>query len=107
MNHDRVLMHLKVFNALALTVASMNPVTVAVPSATIAPYVLDTRPLFAQGESPCQAIEEATATLTPGQPLVLLVPFEPVPLYTRLGKQGFTHQAERLVDGTWRVEFRR
>jgi len=38
---------------------------------------------------------------------VLLVAFKPVPLYAKLGHQGFTHQAEQLSDGTWRVEFRK
>jgi uncharacterized protein (DUF2249 family) len=71
------------------------------------PLVLDTRPLFARGEAPCQAIDAAVASLIPGQPLVLLVPFEPVPLYTKLGKEGFSHQEKELNDGTWRVEFRK
>jgi uncharacterized protein (DUF2249 family) len=71
------------------------------------PRILDTRPIFSQGQSPCEAIDEAAASLSPGQPLVLLVPFEPVPLYTKLGQQGFRHQSEQITDGTWRIEFRR
>ena len=73
----------------------------------VKPLLLDTRPIFARGETPCKAIDEATASLVPGQSLVLLVPFEPVPLYTKLGNQGFTHQAEELANGAWRVEFRK
>lgn len=76
-------------------------------STTNAPCIVDTRPLFERGETPCQAIDDAVASLTPGQPLVLLVPFEPIPLYTKLGREGFSHQTERLPDGTWRAEFRR
>ncbi len=78
-----------------------------VPIEFVKPLLLDTRPIFARGESPCHAIDEATARLIPGQPLVLIVPFEPVPLYTKLGKQGFTHQAKKLPDGAWQVEFRK
>ena len=71
------------------------------------PLVLDTRPVIARGDTPCHAIDEAVARLLPGQPFVVLVPFEPVPLYAKLGREGFTHKTEQLGDGTWRVEFRR
>jgi hypothetical protein len=77
-----------------------------VPATFPEPAVLDTRPIFERGETPCQAIEDAVDHLIPGQLLVLLVPFEPVPLYTKLGRQGFTHESKRLEDGSWRVEFR-
>jgi uncharacterized protein (DUF2249 family) len=72
----------------------------------VSPRVIDTRPLFSQGQTPCQVIDSAIATLAPGQSLVLLVPFEPIPLYAKLGKQGFLYQSKQLTDGTWRVEFR-
>ena len=81
--------------------------TKAVPIEFVKPFLLDTRPIFARGETPCAAIDDATARLIPGQPLVLLVPFEPVPLYAKLNNQGFAHQAKQLADGTWRVEFRK
>jgi uncharacterized protein (DUF2249 family) len=71
------------------------------------PLVLDTRPIFEAGDTPCQAIDEAIASLEPGQALVLLVPFEPVPLYAKLRKEGFAHQSAQQEDGAWRVEFRR
>lgn len=70
-------------------------------------HLIDTRPIFARGESPSKAIDDATASLIPGQALVLIVPFEPLPLYARLNSRGFTHQATELSDGTWRVEFRK
>ncbi len=79
----------------------------AVSIELVQPRVLDTRPIVAAGETPCQAIDDAVATLIPGQPPVLLVPFEPVPLYAKLGQQGFRHQATGQADGSWRVEFRR
>lgn len=76
-------------------------------AAAIEPLVLDTRPVFQRGESPCGAIDDAVAQLAPGQTLVLLVPFEPVPLYTKLGAQGFSHKPTQNEDGTWRIEFRK
>jgi hypothetical protein len=77
------------------------------PAQTVAPFVLDVRPIFTRGEAPCQAIDDAIESLSPGQPLVLLAPFEPIPLYAKLGRLGFTHQSTPQSDGTWRVEFRR
>jgi uncharacterized protein (DUF2249 family) len=71
------------------------------------PFVLDTRPIFEQGETPCHAIDEAVGRLVPGQSLVLLVPFEPVPLYAKLRNEGFAHESQQEADGTWRVEFTR
>jgi uncharacterized protein (DUF2249 family) len=73
----------------------------------VQPFVLDTRPIFARGDTPCQPIDQAVASLIPGQPLVLIVPFEPVPLCAKLGRQGFAHQSKQLEDGAWRVEFRK
>lgn len=72
-----------------------------------APIVLDTRPIFEHGETPCAAIDEAVTNLTPGQALVVLVPFEPVPLYAKLAREGFSHATQQSDDGTWRVEFRK
>jgi uncharacterized protein (DUF2249 family) len=79
----------------------------AIPGAPASPHILDTRPLFERGETPCDAIDEAVASLHPGQPLILLVPFEPVPLYAKLGREGFSHHASQRPDGVWQVEFRR
>ena len=73
---------------------------------SLSPLILDTRPIFASGQTPCAAVDASLAALQPAQPLVILVPFEPVPLYTKLGNLGFTHFSEQLPDGTWRVEFR-
>lgn len=67
--------------------------------------VLDVRPILAAGETPCGAIEAAVAGLQPGESLVVLAPFEPVPLYTKLGQCGFDHRTEALEGGLWRVEF--
>jgi len=71
------------------------------------PIVVDTRPIFAKGETPCQVIDEAVEKTIPGQSFILLVPFEPAPLYAKLSKQGFSHTTTRLEDGTFKVEFKR
>ena len=73
----------------------------------VKPFELDTRPIFSRGQTPCHAIDEAVEKLLPGQPLVILVPFEPIPLYTKLGNQGFTYKSAPTQDGAWRVEFRK
>jgi uncharacterized protein (DUF2249 family) len=69
------------------------------------PKLLDTRPIFARGATPCEEIDAAAAGLLPGQSLILLVPFEPVPLYHKLGREGFQHETTQLEDGTWQTEF--
>lgn len=71
------------------------------------PLILDTRPLFAKGQAPCDAIDNAVAKLIPGQRLVLLVPFEPVPLYAKLRQQGFSHKPAQFENDVWRVEFKK
>lgn len=73
---------------------------------TLEPHLLDTRPIFDAGGTPCGAIDAAVKQLKRGQCLVLLVPFEPVPLYNKLRLAGFHAHPEELADGTWRVEFR-
>ncbi len=79
----------------------------AAPISFTEPLVLDTRPIFQRGDHPCGAIDEAAAQVIPGQPLILLVPFEPRPLYAKLGAQGFKHTTTQEPDGSWRIEFRR
>lgn len=69
------------------------------------PFVLDVRPLFERGESPCGPIDEAAARVSDGQSFVLLAPFEPKPLFAKLGREGFSHKSERQADGSWRVVF--
>jgi hypothetical protein len=69
------------------------------------PLVLDARPIFARGESPCSKVDEAVASLAPGQSFVLLAPKEPKPLFDKLGALGFSYHSEAAPDGGWRVEF--
>lgn len=77
------------------------------PAEFVQPITVDTRPIFARGDTPCQAIDDAVAQVIPGQTLILLVPFEPKPLYGKLENAGFKHQTAKLPDGTFRIEFKR
>ncbi len=85
-----------------------RPGTLAVMnSASPPPLQLDVRPLVAAHKPPMAAILESVGRLAPGQPLVLIAPFEPAPLYQFLGQQGFSHTARVREDGAWEVTFRR
>lgn len=68
---------------------------------------LDVRPILARGEEPFDTIMETVATLEPGEQLELFAPFEPVPLFSVLGAQGFQHQAQPLGNGDYRVVFQK
>ncbi len=68
--------------------------------------IVDARPILARGEEPFGTIMAAVADLGE-EPLVVLAPFEPVPLEGVLGSQGFAHETSELADGTWRTVFRR
>lgn len=70
-------------------------------------WLIDTRPIFDEGGVPCELILETASQAAVGQELTLLVPFEPVPLYMKLGRLGYDHSANQEADGTWRALFRR
>jgi len=68
---------------------------------------VDVREDLRRGREPFAKIMQAVAQLPPGQKLLLVAPFEPVPLYTVLGQQGFAHQSKALPAGDWEVLFTR
>lgn len=68
---------------------------------------VDARPIIAAGGEPFDAIMAAVSTLDDGEELVVLTPFEPVPLEGVLSSQGFTYEAVELGAGDWQVTFRR
>ncbi len=55
----------------------------------IAHRELDVRPLLKSGVEPFQAIMDATENLLPGQSLLLVTPFKPVPLFAVMERKGF------------------
>jgi uncharacterized protein (DUF2249 family) len=68
---------------------------------------IDARPIVAAGGEPFDTIMLAVATLAENEELVVLAPFEPVPLEGVLSSQGFSYEAVDLGGGDWQVTFRR
>ena len=50
---------------------------------------------------------EAASSIQQGGTLVIIAPFEPIPLYDVLAKRSFTYQTEKVADGEWVVRFSR
>lgn len=67
---------------------------------------VDARPIIAAGHEPFDTIMAAVSGLTAGEELVVLAPFEPVPLEGLLSSQGFTYEVDELGPDDWRVTFR-
>ncbi len=68
---------------------------------------VDARPIIAAGGEPFETIMSAAAALGDGEELVVLAPFEPVPLEGVLSSQGFAYETRDLGGGDWQVTFRR
>jgi uncharacterized protein (DUF2249 family) len=69
--------------------------------------VLDLRNDLRNGGEPFGKIMSAAAKVGAGESLLLLTPFEPVPLYNVMARQGFTHSVSRLESGDWEIRFTR
>ena len=69
--------------------------------------ILDVRPELESGGEPFVRIMEAASTIQPGGTLVIIAPFEPVPLYDVLGARGFSHETARVAGDEWVVRFSR
>lgn len=67
----------------------------------------DARPVIAAGGEPFDQIMAAVDGLAEDEELVVLAPFEPVPLEGVLSSRGFSCQATDLGGGDWQVTFRR
>jgi uncharacterized protein (DUF2249 family) len=68
---------------------------------------VDARPVLAAGDEPFGMIMTALDGLGDQEDLVVLAPFEPVPLEGLLSEQGFSYEAVELGGGDWQVTFRR
>jgi uncharacterized protein (DUF2249 family) len=68
---------------------------------------LDVREDLRQGREPFSRIMQTVGRLQAGQALRLIAPFQPVPLFAVLARQGFAHEAAPLADGDWEVRFTR
>lgn len=69
--------------------------------------LLDVRPDLEQGGEPFVRIMEAATDVKSGGTLVIIAPFEPVPLYDVLGARGFLHETEKVAADEWIVQFTR
>lgn len=69
----------------------------APPKPTLPPVGLrlDVREDLEQGRDPFRAIMQAAEQLPPGQSLLIINTFEPIPLFSVLGKKGFGHYTEK------------
>lgn len=68
---------------------------------------LDVREHLRQGHEPFSTIMNAVARLKSDETLLLIAPFEPAPLFSALGKQGFDHESKQVESGDWEVLFTR
>lgn len=69
------------------------------------PRVIDGRDM--EPPEPLERAMAALATLPAGEELVMLLRCEPVPLYSILDRNGYTHHARFLADGTNEVRIRK
>jgi Uncharacterized conserved protein (DUF2249) len=67
--------------------------------------VLNVRPDMESGGEPFVRIMEAVTSIKPGGTLVIITPFEPVPLYDVLGERGFSHETVRIAADKWADEW--
>ena len=68
---------------------------------------LDLRADIRRGREPFGRIMETVATLQENEDLLLIVPFEPLPLFSLMARRGFSHEARQTDSGDWQVIFRR
>lgn len=68
---------------------------------------LDVRDDIRNGREPFSKIMSTAARLHPEESFLLVAPFEPVPLFGVLAKQGFAHKACQMENGDWEVLFTR
>ncbi len=68
---------------------------------------LDVRNDIREGREPLTRILQTVAGLGASQGLRIIAPFEPVPLFHLMARQGFSHESRPLDDGDWEVWFTR
>jgi hypothetical protein len=68
---------------------------------------LDVRDDLRKGVEPFSKIMGAVSALRPDEQLLLIAPFEPVPLFSVLKRQGFEHVSRELESGDFEVLFTR
>jgi uncharacterized protein (DUF2249 family) len=66
---------------------------------------IDVREDIRAGREPFSKIMNAAAALQAAEQLLVIAPFEPVPLFQVLEKQGFRHTSKPVAAGDWEVRF--
>lgn len=69
--------------------------------------LFDLRPLLTQGIDPLQTVVERARAVGAGGALLLVAPFNPLPLRRVLAQMGFSSTALRQGDGEWRISLLR
>ena len=77
------------------------------PAAERRAVVVDVRDDQRRHKEPFERIMAAVKALGTAEDLVVINTFEPVPLYTVLGRQGFAHTTSQVGPAEWHVRFRR
>lgn len=70
-------------------------------------FRLDVRPILAGGRDPFAEIMEVARKVPRNGTLVVVAPFDPIPLRDVLGTSGFTSSAMPRAPGEWEITFRR
>jgi tRNA 2-thiouridine synthesizing protein A len=77
------------------------------PTPTRATVTVDVREDQRRRKEPFDRIMAAIKTLAVDEELLVINTFEPIPLYTVLGRQGFAHAGTQVGPDEWHVRFRR
>ncbi len=68
---------------------------------------LDVRDDIRSGREPFSKIMNAAAALQADERLLVIAPFEPVPLFRVMEKRGFVHKGQATTSGDWEILFAR
>jgi uncharacterized protein (DUF2249 family) len=68
---------------------------------------VDVRDDIRSGREPFSKIMNAAAALQTNECLLVIAPFEPVPLFRVMEKQGFVHTGQTTTSGDWEILFTR
>ena len=68
---------------------------------------VDVRDDIRSGREPFSKIMNAAAAMQTDESLLVIAPFEPVPLFRVMEKQGFVHNGQATASGDWEILFTR
>jgi uncharacterized protein (DUF2249 family) len=68
---------------------------------------VDVREDIRSGREPFSKIMNAAAALKAEERLLMIAPFEPVPLFRVMEKQGFVYEGQATASGDWEILFTR